>query len=138
VDDTKAINLVGEGGKFLSAELRLWEEDPEQPDRVKLELRFNGRTLESSEDDFFSALNSIRKDLEKEGLIPEVYGASLHVYPSPMSRSMGAGEKAYKLTVGKQALTKDIVSIFETGPDVVPATLEQQERFYREWLASLK
>jgi hypothetical protein len=36
---------------------------------------------------------------------------------------MGYGEKAYHLEIGRPAKSVDLVSIFDTGPEVQPATL---------------
>ena len=54
-----------------------------------------------------------------------------------MSLDMGGGIKAYKLQMGVHGKLADLVSIFDTGPDVSPATVSEQEQFYKEWLASL-
>lgn len=40
--------------------------------------------------------------------------------------------------MGEQAKSADLVSIFETGPDVNPSTVPDQEKFYRDWLSSLR
>ncbi|MEH7304129.1 hypothetical protein [Neobacillus drentensis] len=40
-------------------------------------------------------------------------GAALNVYPSPMALSMGSGRLAYKLNFGKQAISEDLVDIFD-------------------------
>jgi hypothetical protein len=86
--------------------------------------------------DFFDALISIRRQLQREGLIPYCYGASLNVFPSAMARDMGQGLRAYKLVVGKHATRADLVDIFDEGTDVVPADVDTQEQFYRDWLGS--
>lgn len=135
--DSKKIELSKADGTTLPAELHIWEKDPHDPDQVKLGLSFGDERLERSAEDFFSALVGIREFLEPAGLLPRLYGASIDVYPSPMSRSMGAGVKAYKLEPCKQAASKDLVSIFDSGPDIKPATIEAQEAFYENWLKSL-
>lgn len=135
---SKKVSLITKNGKMLNAELVCCEEDPNNIENVLLRLIFQGQTLEgSSEIGFFDALCDIRKELEKNGLRIICYGASRNVYPSPMIRSMGTGEKAYKLTMGKQALNEDLVSIFNAGPDIDPVTIEEQEYFYTNWLKSL-
>ena len=89
------------------------------------------------ETDFFKALQVIRRRaLEPKGLIPFCYGASLKVWPSGMSRDMGRGLKAYKIEVGGQA--SDLVSIFDSGPDVIPALVAAQEAYAGDWVASLR
>ena len=88
-------------------------------------------------EDYFTALADIREELAPLGLFPKIYGASRNVYPSPMSRSMGAGEKAYRLAMGRQAASRDLVSIFDHGPDLEPANVQEQRNFYESWLKSL-
>ncbi len=55
-----------------------------------------------------------------------------------MSRSIGAGLKAYRLTAGRQALTSDLVSIFDSGPDVIPSSVAKQKEYFNDWIRSLK
>jgi hypothetical protein len=50
---------------------------------------------------------------------------------------MGGGVKAYKLRMGAHSRIADLVSIFDTSPDVSPVSVDEQERFYREWLQSI-
>jgi len=59
-------------------------------------------------------------------------------YPSPMIEAMGYGEKAYRLTNGKPALTEDLVCIFDVGSDVTPSTVDQQQNYYETWLETLR
>jgi hypothetical protein len=99
-------------------------------------FRFRGRVLEEDASDYFEALCRVRLRLEEEKLIPFCYGASLNVYPSGMARDMGAGMKAYRLTIGRQA--KDLVGTFDEGADVIPATVARQREYFDEWLASKK
>ena len=105
--------------------------------QCKLELSFAGRRISGRGRDFFEALLEVRRTLEPEATFLLVYGASRNVWPSGMARSMGAGLKAYRMTMGNQALLKDLVGIFESGPDVEPATIAEQERYRDEWFASL-
>ena len=118
------------------ATLLMFDEAPDNPGLVKLTLHFNGQEISSVDDDYFSAMCAIRRVLEQEGALPCCYGASKNVYPSGMSRDMGAGVYAYKLTLGSPAKQADLVSIFDTGPDVVPATVAEQEDFFKRWSQS--
>ena len=109
----------------------------EGDDGCELSCSYRGKVILVEADDYFDALCEIRQRLASEGLIPFCYGASLNVYPSGMSRSMGGGLKAYRLTSGRQALMADIVEIFAEGPDIIPASVELQKKFFEEWLRSL-
>jgi hypothetical protein len=102
----------------------------------KLICAYRGKTIEAEAGDFFEALCLIRRQLEHEGLIPFCYGASLNVFPSGMARDMGAGLKAYRLKKGVHARGADLVEIFDNGPDVIPASVDAQEAFWLEWLAT--
>lgn len=86
---------------------------------------------------FFYALLKLRIALEKKGALLHCFGASEDVCQSGMQESMGPGILAYRTTLGRQALSKDIVNIFESDDAVKPATVEQQEAFHRKWINSL-
>jgi hypothetical protein len=127
--------------------LRLICEGKEEPAKVlltdkgrdcHLALRCRDKCVEALASDYFKAFSIVRQELEKEGLQPLCYGASLNVWPSGMGRDMGAGLTAYRLTMGKHARREDLVDIFEYGPDVVPATVAQQKEFWEAWLKSEK
>lgn len=129
--------LTGEAR--TAAILFRWDEAPEDFKEVKLRLEFAGTSLEARDrDGYFSALCQIRRQLEVSGMLLVCYGASLNVYPSGMSASMGSGEKAYRQTLGKAALTADLVVIFDVGPDIVPATIDAQREFHQQWIKSLQ
>lgn len=55
-----------------------------------------------------------------------------------MIEAMGYGEEAYQLTLGKPARMQDLVSIFDSGDDLVPVTVRKQREFYDKWLRNLK
>jgi hypothetical protein len=102
-----------------------------------LALSFSRSDFSASGTDFFEALLSLRRQTEPQGIRLNVYGASRNVWPSGMARSMGLGLKAYRMTKGKQALSKDLVNIFASGPDVEPVSIAEQEQFKNEWFDSL-
>lgn len=106
-------------------------------DSCKLVCSYRGIELAASATDYFDALCGIRLQLEKEGLGLSCYGCSLNVYPSRMAREMGAGLKAYKMTLGRRTSMTDLVEIFSEGPDVIPASVAEQREFLDRWIASL-
>lgn len=126
-------------GRRLEATLLRWDEAPEDVDQVKLELNYDTTTVTVwSEDGYFRALSEIRKRIEPDNALIVCYGSSENVYPSPMIESMGCGEKAYRLAMGMQARTADLVCIFDVGPDIIPSTVDRQKNYYECWLESLK
>lgn len=119
--------------------LRVWEEDPDDADAVRLELSAAGRTwVGSSPEGVFDALVKLRERLESAGLQINCNGAGQNVYPSPMSISMGGGAKAYRLSIGSPARSAELVNIFELSEGVNPVSLADQKAFYERWLQSLK
>ena len=104
--------------------------------RCLLTCRYRDKTISAEAADFFDALVSIRRQLQRDGLMPYCYGASLNVFPSAMARDMGQGLRAYKMTLGKHAKRTDLVGIFDEGTDIVPADVDAQEQFFRDWLES--
>jgi hypothetical protein len=129
---THSVRLVGGNDH----EVAVFTEE-QTSDSCTLSCEYGGKTISAKANDFFEALCVIRRELEKEGLIPFCYGASLNVYPSAMSRQMGAGKVAYKMEMGKHAQRTDIVRSFEQGPDIVPSTVDEQRSFFNEWITSL-
>jgi hypothetical protein len=126
-----SVRLVGGSG-----DERATFEINDAENRCLLTCRYRGKTISSEATDFFEALISIRRQLQREGLVPHCYGASLNVFPSGMARDMARGLAAYRLTPGKHANRADLVKIFDEGTDVVPTDVDAQEQFYRDWLGS--
>jgi hypothetical protein len=103
-----------------------------------ISFHYRGRVIEAEATDYFKAFCHVRLQLEAEKLIPFCYGASRNVYPSGMCRDMGRGLKAYRVTHGKQTTMQDLVDIFNQGPDVVPAYVAEQRRYWEAWLESVR
>jgi hypothetical protein len=106
-------------------------------DSCRITCRLRDETHQAQGSDFFEAFREIRRcALEPKGLIPFCYGASLKVWPSAMARDMGSGLQAYKIDLDAPA--GDLVGIFDEGPDIIPAKVDAQEEFAREWFNSPK
>lgn len=137
-DDVFEVKVLLSDKQTADGNFLVYEESPDAPEEVRLVLKLPFREWVASADTLFDALTNIRREMEGEGMLIACYGASRNVYPSPMARSMGYGERAYKLTMGKPATSADLVSIFDLGSDVDPVTIEEQERYYADWLRSLQ
>ena len=98
-----ATHIILPSGDQLAAEFLVWESDPADVDQVKLALKYAGKQIVVSDDDFVAVLRRIRLQLEQDHMLLNCYGASRNVYSSPMSISMGAGWKAFRLKLGEQA-----------------------------------
>ena len=129
-----SIDLLKNDTETLKAELRIYEEDPHNRDNVLLEISFKTKIISKSAEDFFSALQEIRKELEKEKILLLCNGSAENVYPSPMQRN---GSKAYILESGCPAKLSNVVDIFDRLDSLIPVSVEAQENFYAKWLKSL-
>jgi hypothetical protein len=137
--EVKQISVRQPDGTTVHGEFRLWDESPDNRDAVRLELSFGERTVVADSDvGYFDALCQLRKTIEGEGFRLMCFGASKGVYPSAMSRSMGVGDKAYRLEMGRAAAMKDLVSIFDTDSSVIPTTVAEQRAYFEEWLENLR
>jgi hypothetical protein len=105
-----------------------------------LNLVFQNDSLgrfEASESDLFEAMIKLRLWLEAQGYKLLCNGARLDVYPSRMARQMGAGFRAYKMTMGRPAEMNDRVKILDPAPADTIATVAEQKLFYENWLNSI-
>jgi hypothetical protein len=135
--ETYQVQLVGPNGAVSQGDFTL-DADTDD-DECQLSLQYPGGELRAVACDYFEALCQIRHELEEIGQRPVCYGSSRHVYPSGMSRGMGArGLKAYRLHLGQQAKNADLVEIFAVGSDVEPVSVEEQRAFFENWLESLR
>ena len=101
-----------------------------------LVLTFRDHRYEASATDYFEALCRVRQELEDIGILLFCYGASLNVYPSGMCRDMSAGMKAYRLTKGCKPTRESLVGIFDSGHDVIPASVAAQKQHFDDWFSA--
>lgn len=118
------------------ATCNVWLEG-DDPDNVIVEINIADSYFRSESSGCFLALLEIRKSLEEQDIYLFCYGASKNVYQSGMAGDMGSGDMAYRLSMGEQALRKDLVNIFDTGVDIIPSTIAEQVEYYEEWFRSL-
>jgi hypothetical protein len=121
-----------QGSRLLRAELCASETGE---DLYRVEIVFDGQTFVGVGSDCFDALIEARRHLELQEILVCVEGARKDVWPSGMARSMGAGRKAYRMTLGKQALKSDLVDVFAEA--LTPASIAEQEAYRHAWFESL-
>jgi len=85
----------------------------------------------------FDALKKIRLNLEAKGVRILCAGARKDLFTSGMSRSMGGGRKAYLLKMGEPAKMDSLVDIFDSAPVETVGTVDEQQRFYNDWIDSI-
>ncbi|KOP78231.1 hypothetical protein ACFFHH_21280 [Cytobacillus solani] len=137
IGEEKNIKLINNEGNLINGQLLLFEESPVNDDLVLIELIIEGSRMSHQGESFFLSLQLLREQLEAQQIQILCNGAAENVYPSPMQISMGTGELAYKLTLGKPASTEDIVHIFGYEETLKCVSLAEQLQFYRKWFDSL-
>lgn len=137
IEQRHPVDLIATDGSIVAGEFVVRDEASGDPNQVELILVLPSRQVTVVALDCFEALIAIRLELEPEGLKLLCWGASLQVYPSEMSRQMGTGDTAYRLTLGRFARTDDQINIFASGPGLIAATVVEQEDFTRAWFDSL-
>lgn len=96
----------------------------------------NGFRKTYTANDLYQCLAQIRK--EHPNTIFLCKGAKLNVTPSRMCSQMSGGAIAYELKPGKPATFDDIVRIFDYEENNLSRSLEEQQNFYKQWIASLR
>jgi hypothetical protein len=95
----------------------------------------DGSVVESGGADLFSALETVRRRLEAEGMLVCCQGARPDVFPSGMARQMGGGRRAYRLRRDGPMGFEDLVDVFEPADRDEVVTVDEQcaavHRFYR-------
>lgn len=135
--ENKVIKLLIDEKNIANEILTLFEEALDDEDKVVIELTIDGRKIICKDDNFFSALTILRKELEKNNIQILCNGSAENVFPSSMQLSMGYGRNAYKLLIGKQATNKDVVDIFECDENLKFVSINKQEEFYDKWVKSI-
>ncbi|GAA0127534.1 hypothetical protein UT300019_34400 [Clostridium sp. CTA-19] len=135
--ERKIVKLLMNEEKLIFADLVLYEEAIDDEDMVLLEVNIDGQKISYKSENFFSALLNLRKELEKKNIQIICNGAAKNIYPSTMQMSMGSGRTAYRLCMGNQAKNSDMVDIFDYDEDLEFANIEEQSKYYTEWLKSI-
>lgn len=135
--EKKIVKLLMNEEKLVFVDLILCGEVIDDEDMVILEMTVDGQKFRYKSENFFYALLNLRKRLENKNIQIICNGAAKNIYPSPMQMSMGSGRTAYKLYIGKQASNSDIVDIFDYDEDLEVTNIEEQSKYYEEWLKSI-
>jgi hypothetical protein len=136
------LSLVDATGRVIpanaEADCRDWTEDGFRKTEVRLVIRWAAGEAVEVDWNYFAALCRVREHLAALGLTPRCYGACRNLVLSGMCLDMALGAKGYLARLGQPTRLSDLVSIFETGPDMELVSVAEQEEFKRAWLRSLK
>ena len=136
-NESLPVKLLVNGSTIAGSLLVAEAEASEEEEACLLRLAFEARNFSACGPDYFETLIRLRRELEAEGVQILLNGASRDVWPSAMARSMGLGLKAYRMRLGHQALSSDLVPIFELHPESQPCSIAEQEHYREQWFASL-
>ena len=95
----------------------------------QVRITYQGIVSQGESSDFFCALARARRRFENLGFRLLCYGASKNVWATGMARDMGLGLRAHFFRDGEWS--SDVRDIFASGPDVIPATVEEQTAYWR-------
>jgi hypothetical protein len=102
-------------------------------------------TWSAEGDDLFDALQRVRRETDTMGVKLCVNGARRNAYPSGMARDMGGGQMVYIFHRGKglnwlwrRPRRGDLAYIFDPAPCDLIATVDEQDRYYAEWVGLSK
>jgi hypothetical protein len=128
------VQIKTSGGAIMSSTLSYSDTAPW---RIQLDYGVVSETVFDG-DDLFACLCSVRRAIEHEACQLLCNGARLDAYPSPMSREMGGGRMVYLLQKGQHGRPGNLVDAFAFSDPSTIATVEEQKKFYFDWLESLK
>lgn len=81
-NEIKIVSLLINKTRSVSGELVLFEESPADAEMVCLELSFEGYTITSQSENYFTALQQLRVKLEEQNTQILCNGAAINIYPS--------------------------------------------------------
>jgi hypothetical protein len=88
-------------------------------------------------DDLFTAVTTVREQLERDGWLLLVNAARRDAYPSPLALRMG-GQSVYVLRPGEPARSADLIQTLGPLEDGRPATVAEQREHYERWRRELE
>ncbi len=115
-------------------QLQIEADEAETSEEIILTTQLNGQTISKSDYAYFPAYQKLRDALLQAGYGLKCAGSQINAVQSGM---MGACEKIYLVKPGKQALKKDIISLWTYSDQSTFPTTEDQTQFFTKWCASL-
>ena len=97
--------------------------------RCRVRIAWHDGHVEATDRSVYHAFAAAREQLEPLGLVPLCYGACPEVQVSGMAVEMSDGIIAYRLSDPRDGWGGPTVNIFDTGPDISPASVAEQRSF---------
>ena len=135
-DEIYHINLAGPSGTTIPATAEVSVTHQDEPAggwsrRCRVQIAWPDGNVEATDRSVYHAFAAVREQLEPLGLVPLCYGACPEVQVSGMAVEMSDGIIAYRLSDPRDGWGGPTVNIFDTGPDISPASVAEQ-REYRQ------
>ena len=102
---------------------------------ILMHLDYHNKSYKAIGNSYFSTYQSLRDQLLKDGYGLKCNGSYINALQSSM---MSYVDKVYLVTLGKQALQKDIVNMFDEADIHEFPDTEKQQIFQEQWFKSLK
>lgn len=116
-------------------ETTIYADEGETTDDIILKVQIDGQEICAVDSNYLPAYQKLRDKLLKIGCGIKCNGSRLNAVQSGM---MGANPQIYLVKLGEQALSKDIVSLYEYAEiDDFPNT-EEQIAFSQKWFNSIR
>ncbi|MBM7569524.1 hypothetical protein [Paenibacillus sacheonensis] len=131
------VSLLVNKTRQVVGKLVLSDESPVDPEMVFLQLSFEGNTITSQSENYFTALQLLRVKLEERNTQILCNGAAINIYPSRMQLEMGVGRLAYKLHHSVPAKMADVIDIFDLDDELEFVTVTEQTNYYQQWMNSI-
>ena len=109
-------------------------DEAEESENIVIYSKVKYHEVTSISDTYFIAYQEFRDKLLTLGYGVKCNGSQVNAIQSGM---MGATDKIYLVEMGKQALKKDIVNIWDYADIDIFATTQQQNSFFDQWIKSL-
>ncbi|OYP37202.1 hypothetical protein C8E03_1312 [Lachnotalea glycerini] len=135
LDEILKVKIANDKKELYECELELYDEQLD--DNVKIVLKYKEQTMAFSADNYFDALERLRRYLEDRNEKILCKGSNENVYPSAMQLNAGSGRNAYSLALGRQAKLADVVDIFEESDFDSCVSCDKQNDFFERWTESI-
>ncbi|MBE5990904.1 MAG: hypothetical protein E7247_00750 [Paenibacillaceae bacterium] len=135
LDEILKVKIANDKKELYECELELYVEQLD--DNIKIVFKNKEQTMAFSADNYFDALEKLRRYLEDRNEKILCKGSNENVYPSAMQLNAGSGHNAYSLALGRQAKLVDVVDIFEESDFDSCVSCDKQNDFFERWTESL-
>jgi len=115
-------------------ELVIEADEAETTENIILRTQVKDNPISVSDYNYFSAYQGLRNKVLKLGYGIKCNGSRLNAVQSAM---MGTNENIYLVELGRQALTKDIVSLYDYAEISSFPDTQEQTTFFQRWVDSL-